>query len=94
MKRKAATWNPLDPVDRAVDRLIDSPAPQKGKAARRTTTSAKPKGKPVGRPRVKGRRRIVLYLEASQAVNLKIRAVQEHTDASTIVRRVLKEAGF
>jgi hypothetical protein len=43
---------------------------------------------------MEGRRRIVLYLDASQAVNLKIRAVQENTDASAIVRRVLKEAGF
>jgi hypothetical protein len=94
MKRKAATWNPLDPVDRAVDRLLDAPAPKGTTTPRKTGPGAKSGGKPVGRPRVEGRRRIVLYLDASQAVNLKIRAVQENTDASAIVRRVLKEAGF
>jgi hypothetical protein len=94
MKRKEATWNPLDPVDRAVDRLLDAPAPQRSMGTRKTAPAAKSGGKPVGRPRVEGRRRIVLYLDASQAVNLKIRAVQENTDASAIVRRVLKEAGF
>jgi hypothetical protein len=77
-KPQPATWNPLDSVNRTVDRLIEDP----------------PAKKSVGRPKVVGRQRIVLYLEEQQAQNLKIAAIKQKTDASAIVRRVLKEAGF
>ena len=79
-KKKPAAWNPLTSVSRTVDRLIESPPTM-------------PK-KPVGRPKAVGRQRIVLYLEEQQAQNLKIAAIKQKTDASAIVRRVLKEAGF
>ena len=79
-KKKPAAWNPLTSVNRTVDRLIESPP-----------TTLK---RPVGRPKAVGRQRIVLYLEEQQAQNLKIAAIKQKTDASTIVRRVLKEAGF
>jgi hypothetical protein len=47
-----------------------------------------------GRPCVEGRRRIVLYLDESQVRNLKLHAVEEDTDVSTIARAALKKAAF
>ena len=76
--KRPASWNPLASAGRTVDRLLDSAPPTKK----------------VGRPRVVGRQRIVLYLEEDQVVNLKTTAIKQKTDASTLVRRVLKEAGF
>jgi hypothetical protein len=83
--KKPLTWNPLDSVGRAVDRFIDKPV---------VTDDTQAEKKKVGRPRAVGRQRIVLYLEEEQVVNLKTRAIKERTDASSIVRRVLKESGF
>jgi hypothetical protein len=84
VNKKPATWNPLSSVGRSVDKLLDTPA----------LTSAKSVEKKVGRPRREDRKRIVLYLGAAQVEKLKITAIKQDTDASTIVRRVLSEAGF
>jgi len=81
-QKKPATWNPLKSVGRSVDRLLDTPV------------LAPTEKKKVGRPHSVGRRRIVLYLDATQVINLKTAAIKEETDASTIVRQVLREAGF
>jgi hypothetical protein len=36
----------------------------------------------------------VLYLDESQVRNLKLHAVEEDTDVSTVARAALKKAGF
>ena len=89
MKKRAPVWDPLANVGKAVDSLLDS-SPRKRKATR-GTPKAKSKG---GRPRTEGRRRIVLYLEGEQVRSLKLRAVEEDKDVSTVAREVLKQAGF
>lgn len=80
--KRQATWNPLDNVGKTVDTLLEpvpSPDPPKNKG---------------GRPRIEGRRRIVLYLDESQVKKLKHRAADLDTDVSTVARSALKEAGF
>lgn len=82
MAQRKATWDPLANVDKAVDALLAPPPPP---------PAPKNKG---GRPRIEGRRRIVLYLDASQVRNLKFRAVEEETDVSAVARAVLSKVGF
>lgn len=82
MAQRKAMWNPLANVGQAVDTLLEP-----------TLAPASPKNR-GGRPRVEGRRRIVLYLDESQVRNLKLHAVEEDTDVSTIARAALKKAGF
>lgn len=80
MAKRKATWDPLANVNKAVDTLLDL-----------TPASSKNKG---GRPRIEGRRRIVLYLDESQVRNLKLHAIEEDTDVSTVARAALKKIGF
>jgi hypothetical protein len=82
MAQRKAMWDPLENVGKAVDTLLE-PTP--------VLSSPKNRG---GRPRVEGRRRIVLYLDESQVRQLKLHAVEEDTDVSTIARAALKKAGF
>jgi hypothetical protein len=82
MAQRKAMWNPLANVGKTVDTLLEPPL---------LPTTPKNRG---GRPRVEGRRRIVLYLDESQVRNLKLHAVEEDTDVSTIARAALKKAGF
>lgn len=82
MAQRKALWDPLANVGKTVDTLLE---PSLG------SPSPKNRG---GRPRVEGRRRIVLYLDESQVRNLKLQAIEEDTDVSTIVRAALKKAGF
>lgn len=82
MAKRKATWDPLANVGKTVDTLLEpTPSP----------SSSKNKG---GRPRVEGRRRIVLYLDESQVRSLKLRAVEEDTDVSAVARSALSKAGF
>ena len=78
MAQRKAMWNPLDSVGKTVDTLLEP-------------SLVPNRG---GRPRVEGRRRIVLYLDESQVRNLKLHAVEEDTDVSTVARAALKKAGF
>lgn len=82
MKKRTATWDPLEGVGKAVDTLLKPP---KGRRP------ARPKG---GRPRVQGRSRIVLYLDEQQIYNLKRAALEKRVDVSTLAREVLKKAGY
>jgi hypothetical protein len=82
MAQRKAMWNPLANVGKTVDTLLE-PTP--------VSLSLKNRG---GRPRIEGRRRIVLYLDESQVRNLKLHAVEEDTDVSTIARTALKKTGF
>ena len=80
--KRQAIWNPLDNVGKTVDALLE------------TTPSLDPPRNKGGRPRIEGRRRIVLYLDESQVRNLKLRAVEDNTDVSTVARSVLREVGL
>ena len=82
MAQRKAIWNPLANVGKTVDTLLEPAS---------VSLSLKNRG---GRPRIEGRRRIVLYLDESQVRNLKLHAVEEDTDVSTIARAALKKAGF
>lgn len=82
MAKRQATWDPLANVGKAVDSLLEPPP---------SPSSSKNKG---GRPRVEGRRRLVLYLDASQVRNLKLQAVEQDTDVSTVARAALRKTGF
>ena len=84
MKRRQASWDPLANVGKAVDTLLSDP-PQQGR------TLAVKKG---GRPRVEGRGRIVLYLEAKQIYNLKRAALDRGVDVSTLAREVFAKAKY
>jgi hypothetical protein len=85
MKRQAA-WDPLANVNTAVDSLLDPPA-------QRAHTRDRPKSR-GGRPRVKGRGRIVLYLDEQQIYNLKKDALEKRKDVSALAREVLRKAGY
>jgi hypothetical protein len=85
MKKRKATWDPLERVGKAVDTLL-SDAPQRAR-----TLIDNGRG---GRPRVKGRGRIVLYLDEQQIYNLKRAALEKRQDVSALAREVLQKAGY
>lgn len=85
MKRQPA-WDPLAHVNKAVDSLLDPPAP-------REHTRDRPKSR-GGRPRVDGRGRIVLYLDEQQIYKLKRAALEKRKDVSALAREVLRKAGY
>ena len=82
MAQRKAMWDPLENVGKAVDTTFLN---------RRQFSHPQKQRRP---PTRRGRRRIVLYLDESQVRQLKLHAVEEDTDVSTIARAALKKAGF
>jgi hypothetical protein len=90
MKKREQTWDPLAQVGNTVDAMLDSP-PRHHATRIRSTTEGK---RTVGRPRVEGRRRLIASVEKEQFKKLRLAAIERDVDISTIVRDVLKSAGF
>jgi hypothetical protein len=84
--KKQAVWDPLANVGKAVDSLLEPPA-------RQESVKVLPK-QTIGRPRVEGRGRIVLYLDEQQIYNLKRAALEKRKDVSTLAREILRKAGY
>ena len=84
--KKQAVWDPLANVGKAVDSLLEPPAP-----AVPRMVEEKSRG---GRPRVDGRGRLVLYLDEQQIYNLKRDALEKRVDVSTLAREVFRKSGY
>ena len=90
MRKREQTWDPLAQVGSTVDAMLDATPKQ-----RATKTKAKTeKHHGVGRPRVEGRRRLIASIEKDQFKKLRQLAVNRDVDISTVVRDILKKAGF